>query len=69
MSGFAVTAAAKLQALVALGRRIGKVPWCADVMTRGAAEMVLRLQGITRWESRREALERAREEQTAEGEG
>jgi hypothetical protein len=59
---------AKLKALVALGRRIGKVPWCADIGLRNAARMVLRLHGITRWESRREALERTRvrEEQATE---
>ena len=57
---------AKLQALVALGRRIHKVPWCADLGTRSAAAMVLKMQGITEWESRKKALERARKERTEE---
>ena len=52
---------AKLQALVVLGRRIGKVPWCADVMTRSAASALLQIYGITIWEKRKEALERTRE--------
>lgn len=60
-----MTVDAKLEALVRLGRQIGKVPWCADIGTRDAAAMALRYQGVTRWESRKEALERTRKEQTA----
>jgi len=38
---------AKLQALVTLGRQIGKVPWCIDMMTRSAASVLLQLYQIT----------------------
>jgi len=62
-----VTAAdAKLQALVILGRRIGKVPWCIDIGTRSAASVLLQLYGITIWEKRKEALERTRSKEKEE---
>jgi hypothetical protein len=44
--------------LVAEGRRVGKVPWCADGYAHGEAAMRLDFYDITEWETMEETKAR-----------